>query len=37
MKVKKFLHNKRNGQQIKEAAHKMKKIFASYTSDKGSI
>jgi hypothetical protein len=34
--MKKVLHSKRNGYQIEEAAHR-KKIFASYTSDKGLI
>jgi hypothetical protein len=35
--IKKLLHNKRNGHQIEVAAHRMKEIFASYTSDKGLI
>jgi hypothetical protein len=29
MKIKKLLHNKRNGHQIKEAAYKWEKILAS--------
>jgi hypothetical protein len=33
--IQKFLHNKRNGDQIEKAAPEWKKIFASYTSDKG--
>jgi hypothetical protein len=33
--IKKFLHSKRNGHQIEEAAIEWIKIFASYTSDKG--
>jgi hypothetical protein len=35
--TKKLLHSKGNDHQIEEAAHRMKKIFASYTSDKGLI
>jgi hypothetical protein len=36
--IKNLLHNKRNGHQIEEAAHRMwEKIFASYTYDKGLI
>jgi hypothetical protein len=33
----KFLHNKRHGHHIEEAATEWEKIFASYTSDKGLI
>jgi hypothetical protein len=32
--IKKLLHNRRNGHQIEKAAHRMEKIFASYTSVK---
>jgi hypothetical protein len=33
-KTKKLLHNKRNGHQIEQAAHRMGEISASYVSDK---
>jgi hypothetical protein len=35
--TKKLLHNKRNGHQIQEAAHRLGEIFVSYTSNKGLI
>jgi hypothetical protein len=34
LEEKNLLHNKRKGHQIEEAAHRMGKIFANYTSDK---
>jgi hypothetical protein len=34
-KIKKLLHNKRNGHQIEEAVHRMAEKFANYTSNKG--
>jgi hypothetical protein len=36
-KIKKLLHNKRNGLQIKRAPTGWEKIFASCTSEKGLI
>jgi hypothetical protein len=35
--TKKLLHNKRNGHQIEEAAHRMGKKSANYISDNGLI
>jgi hypothetical protein len=37
IKLKKLLHNKRNGHQIEEAAHRMEENLCSYTSDMGLI
>jgi hypothetical protein len=34
-KIKKLLHNKRNGLKIEEAAHRMGEKSASYTAGKG--
>jgi hypothetical protein len=36
-KIKKLLHNKRNGWKLKRPHTEWEKIFASYTSDKGLI
>jgi hypothetical protein len=33
----KLLHSKRNGFQIEETVHRVKKVFAGYTSDKGLV
>jgi hypothetical protein len=35
--IKMLLHNKRNGPKLKRPPKEWKKIFASYTSDKGLI